>query len=304
MKPTMNIGGGDYLVDTTRSRDIGYPRRGALRKRGRRSPVTVCIAAICQFRDAPTIVGATDHMITAGDIEFEPPKSKIFPLTELTIALLAGDASDQESICQDTLAAINKKTIVLGKEGAEQYAQSFRAHRRKKAELEILSSLGLSLDSFRAQSQQISPEIVRYLRQQLEFYEFDPETIITGVDYLGGHIYIIRDKGHIECNDRIGFAAIGYGARHAESEFMFAKYTPNQLFGRALLVTYSAKKRAEVAPGVGKGTSMFVIGKEGWFYVPKTIVDDLAEKYNNLQTKIADLKSHVASILADIPTPA
>ena len=42
--------------------------------------------------------------------------------------------------------------------------------------------------------------------------EGDPkvETIFTGADPTGAHIYV-ADNGHISCLDTIGFAAIGVG---------------------------------------------------------------------------------------------
>src|SRR5207249_5007921 len=43
----------------------------------RRFRVTVCIAALCQWENNQMIVGASDRMITAGDIEFQPPQQKV-----------------------------------------------------------------------------------------------------------------------------------------------------------------------------------------------------------------------------------
>jgi hypothetical protein len=43
---------------------------------------------------------------------------------------------------------------------------------------------------------------------------------------------------------------------------MFARYTTEWHVGRALLLLYSAKQHAEVAPGVGKETNMFFIGTQ------------------------------------------
>ena len=41
---------------------------------------------------------------------------------------------------------------------------------------------------------------------------------------------------------------------------MFAGHTRLKSFPETLLLVYSAKKRAEVAPGVGEATDMFMIG--------------------------------------------
>ena|SRR5271166_2577045 len=75
----------------------------------------------------------------------------------------------------------------------------------------------------------------------------------------GAHIYAAYNSD-ITCLDAIGFAAIGIGSRHANSEFMFAKHTIQRALPETLRLLHWAKKRAEVAPGVGTGTDMFMIG--------------------------------------------
>src|SRR2546421_7416049 len=64
------------------------------------------------------------------------------------------------------------------------------------------------------------------------------------------------------CYDKAGFAAIGAGEWHAKSAFMFNRHTRFRAVPQTLLLTYAAKKRAEVAPGVGAYTDMFIIGPE------------------------------------------
>jgi hypothetical protein len=68
------------------------------------------------------------------------------------------------------------------------------------------------------------------------------------------------DDGRVSCNDGIGFAAIGIGARHAESQIMLNKHSWNSPSVDSALLGYIAKKRSEVAPGVGEGTDVFTIG--------------------------------------------
>ena len=66
--------------------------------------MTVCIAALCTWPDNGSlmIVGASDRMLSAPDIKFEPPQSKIYSFGENVIALLAGDPYAQRSICYET----------------------------------------------------------------------------------------------------------------------------------------------------------------------------------------------------------
>lgn len=69
------------------------------------------------------------------------------------------------------------------------------------------------------------------------------------------------------CHSTAGFAAIGIGKSHAESLLMFSGHSPMKPFTDTALLVYAAKKRAEVAPGVGKETDICFIGPAlGSFY--------------------------------------
>ena len=121
------------------------------------------------------------------------------------------------------------------------------------------------------------------LANELTEYQFAEEKnglleiIFLGVDndgplLVGGKkgtyvkIYVAEgDK--LSTRTNVGFAAIGVGKSHAESQFMVAGYWPGKLLNEAILIAYSAKKRAESAPGVGKATDFISIGpKLGNFY--------------------------------------
>jgi hypothetical protein len=88
------------------------------------------------------------------------------------------------------------------------------------------------------------------------------DVIVAGVDNGGAQIYVIND-GNFSCYNAIGFAAVGSGAGHAESQFMLARHAWNSPLPDTLLLTYFAKKRAEVAPGVGIATDLLMIQPNG-----------------------------------------
>jgi hypothetical protein len=84
------------------------------------------------------------------------------------------------------------------------------------------------------------------------------QTIITGVDNDGAHIYRLIGNQH-SCYDMLGFCAVGSGGPHAESQFMLCGYSRMFKQEDALWVTYLAKRKSEIAPGVGKDTVLFSI---------------------------------------------
>jgi cellobiose-specific phosphotransferase system component IIB len=86
------------------------------------------------------------------------------------------------------------------------------------------------------------------------------------------------------CADQFAFAAIGTGARHAESQFMLSNYSWSMPNGEALLLAYTAKRSAEVAPGVGEQTDVLVIGPQVGQTnpLPKELVEKLEIEYQKV----------------------
>jgi hypothetical protein len=103
-----------------------------------------------------------------------------------------------------------------------------------------------------------------------------------GSTIKGAQIYQADGDG-IASSGMIGFAAIGIGARHAESQFMLGEHTRFDPFHEAILLTYIAKKRSEVAPGVGTQTDMFFIGAGGYRNLTNDQVDALDSIYNDVK---------------------
>jgi hypothetical protein len=230
------------------------------RQWGKRS-VTVCIAA----RAGGLLIGASDRMLTSGDIEFEPNvSSKIVPVTPSIMAMSAGDASFNAEITLAVNSSVtNRKmgspNLFPVKDAADLFVEGRSVIKQKRASTELLSPLGLTLNEFMRSQRDMDSNIVENLTRDLINYDVpNTSTIVLGIDATGPHIYII-DDGNVRCNDSIGFAAIGIGARHAESQFMLQRHSWNSSLVDALLLTYVAKKRSEVAPGVGKGTDMFIV---------------------------------------------
>lgn len=224
--------------------------------------MTVCIAAMCQGM----IFGAADRMRTAGDVQFEPQSGKMFPFTASISVMTAGTTTFQREIIQDLYNVVNLRVKRdpqnwwKVKDVTELYVHFYNQARLKRAEAAILAPLGLTHDTFIARQAEMSEGFVNSItKEMLNFQVPDVAAIITGIDEDGPHIYV-AENNNFSCWDTIGFAAIGSGARHAETQFMSARHHPNASVPETLLLTYYAKKRAETAPGVGKDTDMFLIG--------------------------------------------
>ncbi len=241
-----------------------------VRKRRRTIPVTVCVAARCA---EGVIFGASDRMLTSGDIEFEPQQPKLYPVSNSIVIQIAGDASVQAQIIQPLhyevglLIRANPAEWVKVEAVAELYQKFYDKLRLACAEHDILTPLYLDRNSWLTKQNEMESGLVKDITGRLMNYNFAPiGAIISGVDTSGAHIYVFQD-GAISCQDAVGFAAIGIGEWHASSQLMFARHSPLKSIPETLLSVYIAKKRAEVAPGVGADTDMFAVGPRPGSYV-------------------------------------
>jgi len=263
--------------------------------------VTVCIAAIY---DSASILGASDRMVTGGfgDIEFEPPAPKILNITNSIAVMTAGDQNIQMQVFQKAYKVVGGKIKaqpdrwVSVSEAAEIYSECFYDLRNKFVEDGVLLPYHLNFDSFISKQQEMNQDFVNRITNKIDRFPRenigDIETILTGIDDSGPHIYVVRN-GVINCDDKLGFASIGIGSNHALSHFMFSSYSRIASESKALLTIHQAKKKAEVSPGVGEQTDMCHIGPQpGTFKMiaepifTKPIVRDLDNFYKKYKKQI------------------
>jgi 20S proteasome alpha/beta subunit len=58
--------------------------------------MTVCVAVIAHSKDV--VLGMSDRMLTAGDVQFQASTSKIWPVTNSIVMMAAGDIGTQNEI--------------------------------------------------------------------------------------------------------------------------------------------------------------------------------------------------------------
>lgn len=241
--------------------------------------MTICIAAISRTSENQyQIIGAADRKVTAGDIQFEPPVQKVYTFTSHIVALIAGDSAAQKEICDYTWQA-QGQTV---RDVVRIYCQQLGEYNRRQAEQVVLAPLGLTMKTFLQNQHRMLPDFAQRIMLDIRRERAEIETIICGMDDFGAQIFTIDGTGRSSCQNSIGFAAIGDGANHAESQFMFARYTSGWFLSRSMMLTYIAKKRAEVAPGVGLDTDFFFIADRGFTNFVDPILNGLEECYKVL----------------------
>ena len=261
-----------------------------------KGPVTVCIACLSNWYFGPGDLGraaitVSDRQITAGDVEYEPPQLKVSFNTKRTIIMIAGDYTIHTEALHQTNRIIAATSETDPANIAEIYAGCIRDVKFRHAANIYLSPLGLKSDIFSGQGD-VSSDLLGSLADQVQRYG-GPETsaIVVGADDFGTHIYLVDEKSRVSCHDDVGFVAIGLGAWHAKSQLMRARYTSQSPFATALALAYAAKKQAEVAPGVGIETDMFVVNRDGWMPVLAELKTAVEQLYNQYEIKINELAS-------------
>jgi 20S proteasome alpha/beta subunit len=268
------------------------------------NPVTVCIATLFSWnyapRGEPTKYGtaaltASDRMITAGNVVYEPRQQKISFMTPHTIVLVAGNMVLHSEALRATQNQIRGRPDTSPSNIALIYGRAIQAIKQREAEGLFLAPLGLNTDTFMGQQKDMSDSFVRRVTDQLQDYEgSDVEALVVGVSTViappgmetdHAQIYSINYRGQVRTYDDIGFAAIGIGAVHAESRLMQAGYVKGVDFAHALAMIYGAKKSAEIAPGVGKATDFQLITKTGVERLQPILENKIAELYQDYENK-------------------
>ena len=133
------------------------------------------------------------------------------------------------------------------------------------------------------------------LKIDSELRAFNPvpgglQAIVAGLDEEA-HIYMLDldHQGVMQtwCYDALGFCSIGAGGGHSDAYMMSCRHHHSADLPTTLFSVYSAKRHAEVAPGVGKRTSCLIDS-----YVPgqgpfgKNLVDRLSTIYDAARESI------------------
>lgn len=243
----------------------------------RRKNMTVCIAAISSDNHGgEVLIGAADRMVSVGGLlRYSPIQSKIFKpsddIRDSIVMMVAGNLTLQSEIIQRLRKSIAKRNSgqrLSVRDTLDAYGGAYREVYFKKLESAVFVPQGLTIAKYEEKQKQreldeaviqhIIDASVKFEKQFKEDEENLIETIIAGRDDDGWHIYLLRFDAE-QCRTDDGFAAIGIGGWHAESQFMFANFSHGWKYTDALFLLYKAKKRAEVAEGISPETDLFTV---------------------------------------------
>ena len=222
----------------------------------------------------PVVILSTDRMITVAlKREYEQvEQTKCFAISDYVNVLVAGSSESLLEICATVKQTADERQLTLVRDIARLFAEEFARVRAADSEQRVLAKWRLDWERFHSQQMSFAPEFRARLIADLDSLDCDlGEALIAGVDELGGHVYRVSDPGVAESCGQLGYGTIGIGAEFAAYEFMVAGYAPTFTWQDTLLLAYFAKKRAEVAPGVGTVTDLWWITRSGTMQIgPQT----------------------------------
>ena len=239
--------------------------------------MTQLVAAICD--QGRKIIALSDRMVTTGDMTlgFEHEERKMYILTEKAIILLAGTIHEPDLIT-DIKNSINPKHSV--RDIANVAKTKYQSLRDTLIIDEILRRYGLkSFDDFHNKQKILHDGIVLEINDQVKKYFLPLDLLLVGLDGQGSHIIHISNPGIWKSYDPLAYCCLGMGDRHAENVFAWYRYSQNLNLNEALYISFEAKKKSEMASGVGNITDALIIDQDGTKEVKEETMNELQEAY-------------------------
>jgi 20S proteasome alpha/beta subunit len=229
--------------------------------------MTICIGALAENRKKLVLV--SDRMITANipmPYQFEKEDvQKIYDITDNVKVLTAGNALFAYEVIQAAVTIIEKQKLD-GKDAhsveevAEILRQVYQQFRLRIVIQRILEPRGLDLPTYYSQQKNLNPGIIQEIEQALVNANIDVELVVAGVnDGKSCHLYTVTHPGTVACHDPIGYACVGSGAPHAMYSLIGSEYTKDKTVDSVEKLVLEAKKKSEVAPGVGRDTVKMIM---------------------------------------------
>lgn len=252
--------------------------------------MTVCIAAICDSGKA--IVVCADRMFTNPglSVEFETDEQKIEVLAERCVALPAGNSVFASEILDRVRRRLGGNPTPAFDQVAAFVREEYEAVRASKYyDMQVFPMLGVDFAKHRNVGMPLpvylekQPGVFQQIMMMAQQFNLGTEFLIAGVDDGGAHLSHIGNPGVISQLQKLGHAAIGSGGIHALTRLSLVAQHRARSLSETLADVYSAKRAAEVAPGVGDATDMAVIdvSRVVW-QCPREVIDELEKIHRSM----------------------
>lgn len=245
--------------------------------------MTQLVGAICE--DGNKVITVSDRMVSTGDmtLTFEHPHMKAVPVSERAVVLIAGTVHEPDLIREAKQRAKGKERIVNIAEVLKQVYQNIRESHVVDEILKPRLGIG-SFQEWREAQKTLFEGIVADVDQDIQRYGLGLTLLLAGVDEEA-HLIRVSDPGRYRSYDNLSYCCIGMGNRHADNVFAWYRYSRAFSLNDAIYIAFEAKKRAEMAGGVGQSTDIVIIDRKGIKKVSPDTVSYLEVIYNDGEAK-------------------
>jgi 20S proteasome alpha/beta subunit len=258
--------------------------------------MTICIGSLCEKRRSAVVIA--DRMVTnlGLSVEFERDDTKIVKLTDNCLAVRSGDPLVAEEVFEDVIEAFKGVKQHRISEITKNVEEGLCELRKRRIEDEFFKPRGITIEEYYKNQAHFSEQLASMFEERIEEYDSGVNILIIGVDDKGSHLYLVDYTEHPRTSrrfDSIGFCSVGIGTPHAQNSLISNKCSPNLPLREVLYLVYEAKKKAEIAPGVGCMTDIAYIDSKGCHSISP---DTESELKKILEAKTELIKPHEEKI--------
>ena len=244
--------------------------------------MTQLIGAICE--NGQTVITVSDRMVSTNDmtLTFEQERMKAIEISSHAVILTAGTAHQPDLIREATKESQGKENIL---DIANVLKNIYQRYREESViDLILIPELGMhSFKEWLDKQKDLHDHIVMRIADAISKRGLGLMLILAGIDEEG-HLLKIHDPGQYTSFDNLSYCCAGIGTGHADAVFAFHRYTRTYPLNDAIYIAFEAKKRAEMAGGVGNHTDILVIEKEnGVQKVTEKVIIELEEIYDEIE---------------------
>ena len=227
--------------------------------------MTICIAAICD--GAKSIVVASDRLglYQSHGLQFDDSEAKVHKVLPKCFVLGAGKSLTVQRILSSASEEISNLEGQTTGEITEKLRRCFIEIRQTEINDYYFRPQSLELTDYCTGKYAHCPRyILDHLQEYIRRHNFHVQLLVAGIDTSGAHLHIIYNPANSNCIDEQGFECIGAEAAkdYAFCWLKLLEQNVDTALNRAVFNVYHAKKCAEVVPGIGMATDMYILGEE------------------------------------------
>jgi 20S proteasome alpha/beta subunit len=137
--------------------------------------------------------------------------------------------------------------------------------------------------------------------QYVMSFDLGVSLLVAGVDDSGAHLYSIGNPGaSVNDHQPIGYHSVGSGWLHAMQSMIGFGHMSARGLKETIFTVYASKRRAEVAPGVGRDTDMTIVQADGIKQLDRTMLDNLEKIFQEYQKPVSqEVKDEINKFVLD-----